>query len=193
METLPIYIPTLFITLTGITIYVLYRASNKSQMVLIISLIWLILQGIISSQGFYLATNTIPPRFTMVILPPMVLMGMLFTTAKGKIFIDQANPKWLTGLHTVRILVEIGLFNLFLHKYIPKIMTFEGHNFDILSGITAPIMLYFGYYKNKLSKNVLLLWNFACLGLLLNIVATAILSAPFKFQQFGFDQPNIAI
>jgi hypothetical protein len=40
---------------------------------------------------------------------------------------------------------------------------------------------------------VLLIWNVVCLGLLVNIVVIAILSVPTAFQQFGFDQPNIAI
>jgi hypothetical protein len=44
-----------------------------------------------------------------------------------------------------------------------------------------------------LNRGVLLAWNFACLLLLANIVLTAILSAPFDFQKFGFDQPNIAL
>jgi hypothetical protein len=38
-----------------------------------------------------------------------------------------------------------------------------------------------------------LLWNFICLGLLVNIIVNAVLSAPFPFQQFGFSQPNIAV
>jgi len=37
------------------------------------------------------------------------------------------------------------------------------------------------------------LWNVMALALLLNIVINALLSAPFPFQQFAFDQPNIAI
>ncbi|MEO8588376.1 MAG: hypothetical protein ABI432_03330 [Flavobacteriales bacterium] len=36
-------------------------------------------------------------------------------------------------------------------------------------------------------------WNIACIGLLVNIVARAVLSAPFPFQQLAFDQPNIAV
>ena len=73
-------------------------------------------------------------------------------------------------------------------------MTFAGRNFDILSGITAPIV-YFVCFKNSQLKNrrLLLVWNFICLGLLLNIVINALLSAPFPFQQFAFDQRNIAI
>jgi hypothetical protein len=72
-------------------------------------------------------------------------------------------------------------------------MTFEGRNFDIISGITAPFIYYFGFIKNKIPQTVLLAWNFICLALLINIVMNAVLSAPFTFQQFAFDQPNIAI
>jgi hypothetical protein len=71
-------------------------------------------------------------------------------------------------------------------------MTFEGRNFDIISGITAPIIYYFVFIKSK-SQSLLLLWNFVCLGLLINIVANAILSLPYPFQQFAFDQPNIGL
>ncbi|HEX5025988.1 MAG TPA: hypothetical protein VFV68_11990, partial [Agriterribacter sp.] len=40
---------------------------------------------------------------------------------------------------------------------------------------------------------LILLWNFICLALLINIVVNAVLSAPFPFQQFAFDQPDIAV
>ena len=72
-------------------------------------------------------------------------------------------------------------------------MTFEGRNFDILAGITAPIIAYFGLTKTTLSRQTILLWNFICLALLLNIVINALLSAPSPIQKFAFDQPNIAI
>jgi hypothetical protein len=76
---------------------------------------------------------------------------------------------------------------------VPAIMTFEGRNFDILCGLTAPLIYYFGYIKKTLSKNILIAWNVLCLLLLANVVVIAILSAPFAFQKFGFEQPNIAI
>jgi hypothetical protein len=72
-------------------------------------------------------------------------------------------------------------------------MTFEGRNFDILAGITAPIIAYFSLKKVKLSRNVVLVWNIICLGLLINIVVNGFLSAPSPLQQLAFDQPNIAI
>jgi hypothetical protein len=147
----------------------------------------------IALTGFYVQTNTIPPRFLLMVLPPMALILVLFNTQKGKEFIDQLNPKYVYLLHIVRIPVELVLFWLSLEKVVPELMTFEGRNFDIISGITAPLVYYFGFLKNKLSKNMLLAWNFLCLALLINIVVHAILSAPFAFQQLAFEQPNIAV
>ena len=72
-------------------------------------------------------------------------------------------------------------------------MTFTGRNFDILAGLTAPLIYYFGYVKQKLNRTTLIIWNLISLGLLLNIVINALLSAPSPIQQFAFDQPNTAI
>lgn len=81
----------------------------------------------------------------------------------------------------------------FLHKSIPQLMTFEGRNFDIIAGLTAPVIYYFGYIKKVFPKSVLLTWNIICLVLLLNIVVNAVLSAPTPIQQFAFDQPNTGV
>ena len=122
-----------------------------------------------------------------------LVIVLLFTTVKGRRFLDGLDAKYLTILHVVRIPVELVLLWLFLHKDVPVLMTFEGSNYDILSGISAPFVFYFVFIKNKLDRNFLVAWNLICIGLLANIVVIAILSAPFPFQQFAFDQPNIAI
>ena len=96
-------------------------------------------------------------------------------------------------VHIVRIPVEIVLYWLFLYEKVPELMTFEGRNFDILAGLTAPIVYYFGFVKKKLDRKFIVIWNGLGLLLLMNIVINAILSAPLPFQQFAFDQPNIAI
>lgn len=101
--------------------------------------------------------------------------------------------KLLTLLHVVRIPVELVLYSLFIYKQVPELMTFEGRNFDILAGLSAPFIYYFGFIKKKINQKVILLWNIACLGLLFNIVVNAVLSTPVPFQQFAFDQPNAAI
>jgi hypothetical protein len=170
METLPIYIGILFGATTLLTIYLFYKATQKSRVTTLLILLWLIVQAAISLTGFYTHTNTNPPRLPFLILPPILLIVAL-----------------------LRVPVEIVLYLLFLHKTIPEIMTFEGRNLDIVSGITAPIVYYAGFVTKTIGRNIILIWNFMCLALLVNIVTTAILSAPLPFQRLAFEQPNIAV
>jgi hypothetical protein len=72
-------------------------------------------------------------------------------------------------------------------------MTFEGRNWDILAGATAPIVAYLNINRKTLSKKLFLAWNVIGVLLLVNIVVHAILSVPSPIQQFGLEQPNMAI
>lgn len=193
METLPIYIDVVFILTTLLTAFILFKAANYAKSLIAIISLWLITQLVISLTGFYTVTSGVPPRFGLLLFPPIVVIISLFFTGKGKKFIDGINVKTLALLHIVRIPVEIVLYLLFVHKFIPIVMTFDGRNFDILCGITAPLIYYLGYVKNALDKKWLLAWNIICLLLLANIVVTALLSAPFSFQKLGFEQPDIAL
>lgn len=193
MANFPTYVSLVFALTTILTVGIFYKATNYSKTTIIILLAWLVLQTFIGLSGFYTVTDTIPPRFLLLVLPPIVFILALFTTSKGKRYIDNLDTKTLTILHTIRIPVEIVLFWLFVNKAVPELMTFEGRNFDIISGLTAPFILYFGFIRKQLNGKIILIWNFICLGLLINIVANAILSAPFPFQKFAFNQPNIAV
>ena len=72
-------------------------------------------------------------------------------------------------------------------------MTFEGRNFDILAGITGPIIAYLAYSKHVIGKTGVIIWNVACLCLLINIVATAILSIPSPFRYFMNEPANTIV
>jgi hypothetical protein len=193
MERLPSYIEAIFALTTFLTVFLFYKAANKSNITLITVVVWLVIQTLVSLTGFYTDTSTVPPRFLLLVGPPLVCILLLFLTPKGKLFLDRLNLSWLTLLHVIRIPVELVLLWLFVHKTVPELMTFEGRNFDIISGLTAPLVYYFCFIKKQWNKNILIAWNVLCLGLLLNIVVNAILSAPTPFQQFAFDQPNIAV
>lgn len=193
MEHLPIYIPVVFIITTLLAAVMLFKAGNYSKPLMIILFLWLGGQAVISLTGFYLISTGTPPRFALLLLPPVLLIIVLFLTKRGRAFTNSFDAKNLTLIHIVRVPVELTLYWLFIHKAIPEVMTFEGRNFDILCGLTAPLIYYFGYVKNVLHKGVLLTWNIICLLLLANIVITAILSAPFDFQKQGFDRPNVAL
>jgi len=180
------------ITLLTVALFI-SACSLRKKSALIILILWLVLQGILTFNEFYYDTFSFPPRFALLLGPTLIAILLLFITKRGRLFIEQLNPTTLTYLHTIRIPVEMALFWLCGLKLIPELMTFEGRNFDILSGITAPFIAYVGYTKGKIGRTGLIVWNIVCLGLLFNIVGHAILSVPTNFQQFAFDQPNLAI
>ncbi|MEO6611728.1 MAG: hypothetical protein ABIT05_02305 [Chitinophagaceae bacterium] len=193
MEHLPIYISAGFIFTTALSIFFIYKAAGNAKIVLLVMAGWLALQAVVSLSGFYTVTGTIPPRFVLTILPPLLFIVWLLLSRRGAAFTSSLSIKTLTLLHIIRIPVEIGLYFLAAGKVVPELMTFGGRNFDIFSGITASLLYYFGFVKKVLPVKLILLWNFVCLALLANIVVIAILAAPFPFQQFAFDQPNIAV
>jgi hypothetical protein len=193
MEHIPTYVYIVFILTTLFTVTLFYFAANKSKSALAVIVIWMAVQGSISFNGFYTVANTLPPRMLFSLLPPLAFITGMFLTSKGRRFIDGLSMKYLVLVHTARIPVELSLFWLFIHKAIPQIMTFEGRNFDILSGITAIGIFYYGFVQKKLNRMLLLLWNFICFGLLINIVTIAILAMPTQFQQIAFDQPNTSV
>ena len=193
METLPILIPISFIATTLLAIWLFYRSSRNSKLVLIVLAVWLIIQLFIARAGFYLITDSMPPRFGLLVGPPLVAIILLFATRKGREFLDRLDTSWLTILHIVRVPVELILFGLFAYHLVPRAMTFEGDNLDILSGLSAPIVFFFGYKRKTMSRTLIIAWNVLCLGLLFNIVGHAILSLPTPFQRIAFEQPNRAL
>lgn len=193
MNNVPLYLPLGFVATVLLTCFFFVKAAHGNKIVALMLIIWLIAQGSVAATGFYTQTQSMPPRFIAMLLPPILLIVILFATSKGRDFIDLLSPDQLTLLHVVRIPVELCLFSLYSYQLVPQLMTFEGINYDIVSGITAPLVAYLGYHKKLFNKTVLLIWNLLCLGLLINIVYHGILSVPTPFQRFGFDQPNIGL
>ena len=184
---------TVFVLTTVITVWQFYNASGKSNTVLVGLGIWMLLQSIVGFSGFYQNSESVPPGFALLIAPGILFTLLIFGTKKGRAFTDSLNIKKLTLIHTVRIPVEITLYFVFMAGLIPMLMTFEGNNYDIISGVTAPVVFYIVFIRRKANQTILLLWNIICLGLLINVLTIAILSAETPFQKLAFDQPNIGV
>jgi len=201
MDIAPLFVSIVFILTIGLTFYLFYRVLNLSNLTLkqrnkwvMILCIWIIVQVILSLINFYSEKPQInPPKLPMLVGPPLLFIIYLFNSSRGKSFIDSLSLEDLTIISVVRIPVELVLYWLAISKAVPTIMTFDGANFDILAGISAPLIYYFGFRRQRINKYVYLIWNCVSLGLLLNIIIIAILSVPFSFQQISFEQPNIAL
>ncbi|MEO1486542.1 MAG: hypothetical protein AAFU57_12395 [Bacteroidota bacterium] len=192
IDNLPHWIDILFIATCILTLLLFHYANGKPLKVTLGIVLWCIAHSVLALNGFYQITDTIPPRFGWVLVPSMLLIIFGLLPKQQKWVLEKRNTVISTFLHTVRLPVEIVLFGLFVNQMIPELMTFEGRNFDILMGITAPIVGYL-LLKRRISKKVLLAWNIVGLFLVTFIEVNGILSAELPFQQFAFDQPNRGI
>jgi hypothetical protein len=200
MERLSFYISAFFILTTFLTIvffiYAIKRGAFSSTPAKLLGFLipfWLLFQATLAISGFYLKTDSTPPRLALfAVLPTLITILLLFIFAR-KSLIERLPLRALTLLHIIRIPVELSLFWLFQNGLVPQLMTFEGRNFDILSGITAPVIFWLAFRNGKPNRPLLIVWNVFALILLINIVANAFLSIPSSFQQFAFEQPNRAV
>jgi hypothetical protein len=192
MENISIFTTALFILAAAITVWQFSRATPQPAVILLVIGLLMAVQAILGINGFY-QQDGMPPRFLFLLGPSILLMLGVFIWPRTRRWTTTLDMGRLTLLHSIRVLIEIVLYKVCLAGYIPELMTFEGYNFDILSGISAPIMYYLCFVARRAGRTALLVWNIACLLLLLNVLTIAILSLPAPFQMLAFDQPNIAV
>lgn len=179
-----------FILITLLCLLLFYKATGKNSKVLLACIAWLVFTGSLAWAGFFENTNAIPPRFLIVLLGSTGLCIFLYSITKR----NKPNTPYLLAIHGLRLPVELVLYELYLQGQVPVLMTFKGWNFDILTGISALMMLaYVLLTKRTLPRSFMLAWNLAGLALLVTIVGIAILSSPLPLQQLAFDQPNTAV
>jgi hypothetical protein len=195
IESLPAYVNWIFAATTFLTvIFYLFAIRQTGQhkvflvLTAVVSAVLLVIHAGLALNNFYFA-NTIPPRFPLAPLPTIIILLILFFAFGRNNFSDKS-LQILTLLSTVRMPVELVLLWLYQDGQIPQLMTFEGRNFDILSGLTAPIVAWIAFRGGKTNRPLLIAWHFLAFGLLLNIVTTAILSLETPIQKFAFEQPN---
>lgn len=200
IEGVSIYVAVVFLLTTIVTVWFLLRASESAGKtslpvrILYFTLpLWLLLTGFLASSGFYKEFQAAPPRIILFGVIPAILFIAAYFLFFRTSFIEKADLKLLTLLHIVRVPVELVLLSLSFGGAIPKLMTFNGFNFDIISGMTAPIIYFIAFRRGAINKAILLVWNIASLLLLANIVTLAVLSFPSPFQQLALDQPNVAV
>lgn len=158
------------------------RSTLRTTAILLTA--WLLLLGILSARGFFSDFSRVPPRLTIALLTPLPVVLFFTRSRSGKQLLQQIQPQWPIYLQSFRILVEIGLWVLVRNGSLPEQMSFEGRNFDILTGLFAFPVGYYCFVKKTWPPLVALLYNIAGLVLLVNVVAVSALSLPTPLRAF---------
>lgn len=191
-----LFVSTLLVVLGGILWGVWTQREGKAPLPLqsrttttLLLLVWLALTAGLAWSGMLRRFDQLPPPFGLLLLTMVLLVSFLAFSKVGTHLISRVGLIGIVGFQAFRIPVEICLHWLYLENIVPIQMTYEGRNFDIISGVSA--LLVAGLlYAGKCPKWLLLLWNIVGLGLLINIVSIAILSAPFPFRMFMNEPAN---
>lgn len=209
MPQIPLHISALFISLVFaiafillIAVYVSSRRSvhlsfeerrNNFVVSLVVIMVWLIFTLIMAASGFLTDYAAMPPRILLIVVPPLVFFLVLLNAKQFNDLTEQFNVFWLIYLQSFRILMEFILWLLYHYNVIPVQMTFEGRNFDVLVGLTAPFIAYYCFIKKSWPLRVALVWNFVGIAFLLHIVIVAMLSTPYPFRQFMNEPANMVV
>lgn len=149
---------------------------------------WLISLAFLAKQGFFFKhIDVIPPRILLPVGIMVVLIIVLTILKRIGTILDEIPVTWLIYPQVFRVLIEIVLWQLHQRGHVPEQMTFEWLNFDIIAGITAPIVAFLCFGQGRNLRIVGIIWNILGLGLLLNIVTIAVISFPAIAY---YDQPN---
>lgn len=190
IDSVNIWLPLSFLAIVISTVLLFYYSNQRPKKVLLAIILYAIVQSILAYLGFYQETYTFPPRLALVFIPTVVFLIMGIKNMDW--VMKNRNTKVSTYLHSIRIFVELVLFQLYLVKMLPVELTFEGRNFDIIIGLSA-VLVGVLYMNGRLSKKVLIGWNIVGLCMVLFIFFNAVFAVDSPIQLLGFDQPNRAV
>lgn len=170
----------------GLALFWTWLAGGRTGVRL---LAWLALTGGAAAEGWF-RFGTFPPRIAVVLAAGLILTFALAFTGWGRTTLQMAGLPLLIGFQSFRILVEIFLWWGHREGLVPVQMTWEGRNFDVLTGLAALPVAWLAA-RGVASRLLITLWNAIGAALLLNIVTVAILSMPTPFRVFS--PPNLFV
>ncbi|MGE5107650.1 MAG: hypothetical protein ACM3H8_08900 [Sphingobacteriales bacterium] len=154
---------------------------------------WITLLTVLSYKGFFADFGKLPPRLVLALIIPLPFMLWFAFSKTGTQLLLLVPPHWLIAIQSFRIFVEILLWFAFLAGKLPVQMSFEGGNFDILTGVLALPAAYLIAKRKTYSSKIILAFNVIGILLLFNILIIAVLSMPTPFRYFMNEPSNTLV
>lgn len=168
------------------------RKRKSVSVIIAVVVAWTAFLTVWSLSGRMADFGIFPLNLMPVILIPLLALVILSFSKSTREILAHVPPDNLIRLQSFRIFVELLLWILFIENLLPQQMTFEGRNFDILAGLTAPAIALL-MTRNKISRAGIITWNFISLGLLINIVTIALLSTASPWRVFMNEPANYIV
>lgn len=202
MENIPIYVNIIFLAVVVATLFFLYYALNRADrenknmnttIIMTVIISWAFFVSILTFNDFFLDFDARPPRIVYLLVPSVLTILAVLLIKRSREFVLKMPITTLTYIHIIRVPVEIILWWLAIAGVVAHDMTFEGMNYDIVSGISAPFAAVFLVGLRSKNRFGAIIWNLLALGLVINVVTRAIFATPYFFNPETFNVPNIAV
>ncbi len=141
------------------------------------AVLWLVATGLAALSGTLSSFSL--PLFAAL----MVLTGGAAFSRVGAALMAAVGPVGLIGFQFFRVPVAVFLQGMYQAGQAPVQITYEGLNFDIFAGLTAPAMAWL-VWRGKVGSYAIWAWNAFGLVLLAEAIVIAVLSMPTEFRVF---------
>jgi len=176
-------------------VFFAHKATDKKKSAFIVAILLLLwhLFIFLISQTDLLMNYSLPPRLVVFfILPSFVFTGVLFYIHRKNKWIYRIPEHWIIFLQSFRIFVEVLLYYTAFEGILNPEVTIQGYNYDMIFGITAPIVGYSVVKNKKVGKEIAFYWNFIGLLVLTSIIGLFFISL-YNPEVFGSKEPLISL
>jgi hypothetical protein len=152
--------------------------------------VWLAVTAAISASEVLEAPG-IPPR-ALFFMAGCNLVAVIFAFSRAGTRLVVGLPvAALVGFQAFRFPLELVLHRWYVEGVIPLQMTYEGLNYDIVSGILG-LFLGLSMWRRSPSRPLVWLFNLVGFALLINVASIAVLSSPVPFRAF-MNEPTLLL
>ena len=154
---------------------------------------WIGLLTFLSTNGFFTDFSKLPPRPALAMLIPLPIIILIAFSQTGTRLLQTVPSHWLVLMQSFRIIVELLLLFAFMAGKLPVQMTFEGRNFDVITGVLALPVGWLLARKKSYASKLGIAFNMIGMLLLLNILVIAVLSMPTSIRYFMNEPSNTLV
>lgn len=192
--TVTFFLGFLAITAAAVAALAARYLPRRTALVVLVGLpLWLLYVGVLSDFGVIRNTALRPPGAAFIFLPVFLFVFLFLVRSSAGAGIALALPLWvILGTQSFRVGVELFLHQLWLNGLVPRMLTYESGNADILIGATAPLAAWLST-KGRLGQRWALAWNILGLLSLANVALRALMTAPGRLNLIHAEVPNVAI
>jgi len=170
-----------------------YLSRRIAKRVVAGLVIWLSYVGALGYFGVLQNLSLRPPGIAYVLVPMFLFMGFALVRSSAGLRVALALPlPLLVGGQSFRIGVELLLNQLWTDGVVPRMLTFEGANVDILIGASAPLAAWIST-KGRTGMRWIFGWSVLGLLALANVAIRSAMTAPGPLNMLHTEVPNLAI